>query len=618
MNSYFKNALFVFLMGSVLLIPGKHIIAQDNSHYINEGDISISKRTSMTYEELKNLGCVKAVWGVSDDDIILSYPENYLLVNLNGYSDVLGSDILGEGKTEKRPYLVACTAEQAAQITETDSETKPDWWQLKLIWFLNGAFSMGVNLAIWILWLCSFLLTWFISIGSFVTNPMVQAGWPVVQGFANLGFILALLFIAFAFTLRLDQFQPKRFLPRLLAAALLINFSLVIGGIIIDASRLAMAVLVRTVTTSSLTNLGTDILKQSGYLSYHFYQTTAFGVSYYLPTEGDSWSGPINVLKTTILAWGLVIGMAGATIGFLIRYIMLILLLIASPAAYLAIAIPGADGLARKWWTQFIAWVLFGPIALLILILATVIGGGAIKAGTGVPRELSEVLNIIISIALMLAAASAGKIAGMAGAGEVLNTVKGKAKSAAQWTWNNPKTVGTMVAGPVGFLGAIGAQKAYKGVTRPVRSLVKSWEDADKKTEEEKMKKSWGTKAYNAIDSKERAKTKEAKNQASDLRSRGVTQGNLSAISRTSPTVLRDERVGEQLTTEETNNMTVTMVKNMKSDADRTRVTAVLNNDAMVEKMSDATKQEIYNTNDEKLIEALHKAERRIKDKKNK
>ena len=88
------------------------------------------------------------------------------------------------------------------------------------------------------------MLVTMLSQDKYITNPIVQGTWPFIQGIANLGFIIALLYIAFATTLRLDSVTTsvQRLLPKLLIAALLVNFSLVIGGLLIDVSRVIMAV----------------------------------------------------------------------------------------------------------------------------------------------------------------------------------------------------------------------------------------------------------------------------------------------------------------------------------------------------------------------------------------
>ena len=60
----------------------------------------------------------------------------------------------------------------------------------------------------------------------------------MMLNFTNLGFILAIIIIAFATILRLESYAIKQTLWKLIVAALLVNFSLVICGGIISVSKL--------------------------------------------------------------------------------------------------------------------------------------------------------------------------------------------------------------------------------------------------------------------------------------------------------------------------------------------------------------------------------------------
>ena len=70
---------------------------------------------------------------------------------------------------------------------------------------------------------------------SIIKSPSVKLGWTMTRNFANLGFVLAMIFIAYATMLRLQNYDIKM-LGRLVVIALLINFSLAISGVILDFS----------------------------------------------------------------------------------------------------------------------------------------------------------------------------------------------------------------------------------------------------------------------------------------------------------------------------------------------------------------------------------------------
>ncbi|GAF67718.1 unnamed protein product, partial [marine sediment metagenome] len=88
------------------------------------------------------------------------------------------------------------------------------------------------------------LLGWVISpsfIGvKFTDNPFVNVGWTLTRDLANMGFILILVAIGLGTALRIGEYTAKKTLPLLIIIALLINFTPVVCGLIIDATNIAM------------------------------------------------------------------------------------------------------------------------------------------------------------------------------------------------------------------------------------------------------------------------------------------------------------------------------------------------------------------------------------------
>src|SRR5690348_2301292 len=62
-----------------------------------------------------------------------------------------------------------------------------------------------------------------------VNTLAVQSGFQVTLAVANLGFILAIIIIALATILRRETYGIKKSLWKLIVAAILVNFSLIIG-----------------------------------------------------------------------------------------------------------------------------------------------------------------------------------------------------------------------------------------------------------------------------------------------------------------------------------------------------------------------------------------------------
>jgi len=64
-------------------------------------------------------------------------------------------------------------------------------------------------------------------------SPVVQNVWNLVRNFTNMFFIVALIIMAFSTIFSISRFDFRTLIVRFLIAVLLINFSLVIGNILI-------------------------------------------------------------------------------------------------------------------------------------------------------------------------------------------------------------------------------------------------------------------------------------------------------------------------------------------------------------------------------------------------
>jgi hypothetical protein len=302
-------------------------------------------------------------------------------------------------------------------------------------WILTIIAIVGI----WVLRLVSGAIEFMLIQGGFTQHPFVRAGWPLVQGIANLGFILAILYVAVLTVLRLGE-GWSRFLPKILIAALLLNFSLVIGGVIIDASRFIMAVEARWLQNTNINDLGIGLLLNTQFVSlfpeddpdrnlpvFQYHPTAPIFVLRWQANVDDH--NPRNVLKmamATIAIWVFTIAFIYLIFGLFARYVALILLLIVSPLVYLAIAFPGMQGLARSWWHTFFRFVIYGPLVLFLLLLISGI------SSLSLPLPNNALINVLfqggLTIALLYAGLKAIQSFGAFGADKFINASKNFAK----------------------------------------------------------------------------------------------------------------------------------------------------------------------------------------------
>src|SRR3989344_8329373 len=81
------------------------------------------------------------------------------------------------------------------------------------------------------------ILAWVVNIRIYTNIPVIQESWKIMRDFANMLFIIALVVMAYGTIFKIQGYDFRSLIPKFLMAALLINFSLVIGGLIIDGTQ---------------------------------------------------------------------------------------------------------------------------------------------------------------------------------------------------------------------------------------------------------------------------------------------------------------------------------------------------------------------------------------------
>jgi hypothetical protein len=212
------------------------------------------------------------------------------------------------------------------------------------------------------------------SYNNFINEASIITAWAIVRDLSNMFFILIFLVIAFATILRIESYQLKKLLPKLIIVAVLINFSKTICGLIIDFTQVIMLTFVGTWSGNGggIVNL---VLMQS------FFSSTFanFGVS------GQDFS-VLNVIAAGFVGviFMIFVGIVlVATLGvFLMRIVMLWIYIVLSPLAFILSAIPAGQKYASQWWGDFIKYAVSGPILAFFIWMAMVTVEGVKTLGT--------------------------------------------------------------------------------------------------------------------------------------------------------------------------------------------------------------------------------------------
>lgn len=233
-------------------------------------------------------------------------------------------------------------------------------------------------------WGTSFVLSLNQSILDFDLSPFVIELWTIFRDIANLGFVLGIIVIAVATILRYKSYQAQTLLPKLIGAALLVNFSLVIAGSFVKVSDIFSNYFLAAISGNSQ-NIGAVMTERFSFQNilsnpnYSISDVGFFGLFGFSENTGLlTISSMVIVLVVGFIIFLTLLGFAGM---LFLRYFWLVALLALSPLVWLLWVFPHTKQYWDKWWKNFIHWVIYAPTVLLFLYVTVLVLS---KAGTSV------------------------------------------------------------------------------------------------------------------------------------------------------------------------------------------------------------------------------------------
>lgn len=194
----------------------------------------------------------------------------------------------------------------------------------------------------------------------YTSGGIIDVGWPIVRDFANLGFALALLWIGLATALKLSEYEAKKTLPRLILMILLVNFSPVICGVVVDAANIVMNFFLGAIGDwTPIWNFAKSIVADV----FNIFTSKFFTEPVSL--EAVARASIIIVFCELTGFFFLLYAML-----FIVRYVAIWVLVILSPLAFFAFTFSKTSSYWKQWWNQFIQWTIIGIPASFFLYLS--------------------------------------------------------------------------------------------------------------------------------------------------------------------------------------------------------------------------------------------------------
>lgn len=192
----------------------------------------------------------------------------------------------------------------------------------------------------------------------------IQTVWQVTVVPANLILVIAFLVVIFsqATSIGLSAYGIKKMLPRVIAAAILINLSFFLCALLVDAFNIAGAT-VGSIMQSAGNALPTSGGSISGYSTLAYDQAVASIIGLLaVGTTVAAVTGGIAFIVPIALS-----GLLSFLVIFLVlavRHIVAIFLIIAAPLAFAAMVLPNTEGLFKKWWKMLVVTLALYPVIM--------------------------------------------------------------------------------------------------------------------------------------------------------------------------------------------------------------------------------------------------------------
>ena len=216
------------------------------------------------------------------------------------------------------------------------------------------------------------------------SSAMYKA-WSLFRNMANIAFVIALLFVIFSQVtgFGIDNYGIKRLLPKLIVTAIIVNFSYIICGIVVDLSNI-IGNSVKNIFENAASGLtasagvGSDGVGAGG---------ATLGVAAAVAgivalvgagatLVGAAQSGGFLALILPVLGLAASAFLAGffALLMLGARQAMIIVMIVTSPIAFVLYALPNTNALFKKWVSLFRGLLFLYPVYCLM------VGGGFMAA----------------------------------------------------------------------------------------------------------------------------------------------------------------------------------------------------------------------------------------------
>lgn len=196
-------------------------------------------------------------------------------------------------------------------------------------------------------------------------DSSIYKAWSAFRNIANIGFVIMLLVVVFSqvTNIGISNYNIKKILPKLIITAILVNFSYLIMGVLIDLSQIVgngIGVLIRSVAADGMdadasARAAATITTIAGVVT-----TAAGGVGIAAAVV----TGPALILPVVMFIVTSLISVFFGFIMLTIRQAAIIMVIVLAPLAMVLYALPNTAALTKKYISTVKALLMLYPIFL--------------------------------------------------------------------------------------------------------------------------------------------------------------------------------------------------------------------------------------------------------------
>jgi len=239
------------------------------------------------------------------------------------------------------------------------------------------------------------------------TNGVYNA-WAIMRNLANVIFVISFLIIIFSqmTSVGITNYGVKKTLPRLVIAAILVNVSFWVSAVAVDVSNILgsgiydlLSGVKDTMHVGISSNWGNII---TGLLAGGALSVTAGVVGATAGAALIASGGASAILFLAIpLVLGAVLAVLIAGLVLIARQALVVIFIILSPLAFVALLLPNTEKLFAKWKSGFISLLIMYPM-ISIIFGGAQIAGLAILSTAGSGDAISTTLAIVVGQTVMV------------------------------------------------------------------------------------------------------------------------------------------------------------------------------------------------------------------------